>query len=166
MRAFFTPLLCALSLLVGSSAQGRPANGRPANGRPAKVDEVVNLRSGPGLNYAPLLAIPALAVVEVGPCRSAWCRVAYAGSAGYVAQPALAFIAARPVETPILPPLGAYVWRREIPPLYDPYVSAGPWYTGPWEYEGTGAAQWRYGFPGGHVSWYRNATWRPGFGWF
>jgi hypothetical protein len=155
MRALIA-LLCAPSLLLSSQAPARPA----------KVTELVNLRSGPGLDFTPLLAIPALAVVEVHACRAAWCSVAYAGSEGYVAQPALAAIEARPVETPILPPLGAYVWRRDIPPLYDPYVSAGPWYTGPWEYEGTGAAQWRYGFPGGYVPWWRNAIWRPGFGWF
>jgi len=156
MPFFVISFLCALALF---------ANWR-AKARPAKVGEIVNLRSGPGLNFSPLLAIPALAVVEVGPCRASWCRVSYAGSAGFVAQPALAFLAARPVEAPILPPLGAYVWRRDVPPLYDPYVSAGPWHTGPWAYEGTTAAQWRYGFPGGHIPWYRNAIWRPGFGWF
>jgi len=156
MRSSFILFLFAIALFTNSQTCARPA----------KVGEIVNLRSGPGLNFTPLLAIPALAVVEVGPCRSAWCRVSYAGADGYVAREALAYIAARPVETPILPPLGAYVWRRDIPPLYDPYVSAGPWYTGPWSYEGTTAVQWRYGFPGGHVPWYRNATWRPGFGWF
>lgn len=155
MRFFFISLLCALSLLAS----------RQAKARPAKIGETVELRSGPGPSFASLLAIPALAVVDVGPCRASWCRVSYAGSAGFVARPALAFLPARPVEAPMLPPLGARVWRREIPPLYDPYDSAGPWYTGPWTYEGTTAVQWRYGFPGGHVPWYRNAIWRPGFGW-
>lgn len=147
---------CAFALILAAQAQAKPA----------KVSEIVNLRSGPGLDFAPVLAIPADAVVDVAHCRSAWCRVTYAGSGGYVAQPALAAVPARPVETPILPPLGANVWRRDIPPLYDPYVSAGPWYTGPWAYEGAAAVQWRYGFPGGYVPWHRNATWRPGFGWF
>ncbi|WP_400769859.1 SH3 domain-containing protein [Methylosinus sporium] len=156
MRSFFLSCLCAPFLLFSSQTQGKPA----------KVGELVNLRSGPGLSFAALLAIPPDAVLEVASCRGDWCRVTYAGSAGYVAQPALVAIDARPVETPILPPLGAYVWRRDIPPLYDPYDSAGPWYTGPWAYEGTNAVQWRYGFPGGYVPWYRNAVWRPGFGWF
>jgi hypothetical protein len=71
-----------------------------------------------------------------------------------------------PVEHPLMPPLGARVWRHEDPPLFDPYESAGPWYTGPWVHPGTNVAQWRYGFPGGHVDWFRRLGWRPGFGWY
>lgn len=139
---------------------------RPALARPAEVADFVNLRSGPGLNFAPVVTIPPHGLVEVGRCRGPWCSVAYAGAKGYVAAAALSFVAARPVEAPMLPPLGAYVWRSDETPLFDPYDAAGPWYTGPWRYEGAPAEQWRYGFPGGHVAWHRGLGWRPGFGWF
>ncbi|ATQ68674.1 MULTISPECIES: hypothetical protein [Methylosinus] len=70
-----------------------------------------------------------------------------------------------PATAPMLPPLGGRVWLHEDPPLFDPYESAGPYYK-PWVHAGTQVVQWRYGFPGGHVDWYRGLGWRPGFGWF
>lgn len=134
--------------------------------RPAIVAELVNLRAGPGLGFSPILAIPAQSLVEIGKCRSDWCRVSYAGAAGYVAAAALTVVVPRSPDAARLPPVGAHVWTADEPPLYDPYTSAGPWWTGPWQYEGTAAQQWRYGFPGGHVEWWRGLGWRPGFGWF
>lgn len=136
--------------------------------RPANVVAVVDLRSGPNPNSSTIVAIPAQSLVEVRKCRSDWCRVSYAGSNGYVAATALVFIEAvtKRADAPMLPPLGAHVWTSYEPPLFDPYTSGGPWYTGPWRYEGTRAVQWRYGFPGGRVDWFRGLGWRPGFGWF
>lgn len=156
MRALiaFVVLAFAAALPIGSACA-----------RPAKAVDFVDLRSGPGENFASVLTVPAHALVEVGACR-AWCRVTYARSRGYVPASAVTPIDSRPVEAPMLPPLGAYVWQRDVPPLYDPYDSAGPWYTGPWTHEGAPAVQWRYGFPGGVVDWYRGLGWRPGFGWF
>lgn len=139
---------------------------RDVSARPALVTDLVNLRSGPGLNFLPILAIPPQALVEVGKCRSDWCRVAYAGADGYVAAVAVSFIVPRSPDAPRLPPVGAHVWTADEPTMFDPYTSAGPWYTGPWHYEGAAALQWRYGFPGGYVPWYRRFGWRPGFGWF
>lgn len=136
----------------------------PAFARPAKALDFIALRAGPGAHFAATLDIPAHALVEVGRCGAAWCRVAFAGEEGYVLKRALAFVATRAVEEPMLPPLGAYVWVHADPTLYDPHESAGPWYTGPWLREGTTAVEWRYGFPGGHVPWHRNLGWRPGFG--
>jgi hypothetical protein len=70
-----------------------------------------------------------------------------------------------PATASMLPPLGGRVWLHEDPPLFDPYESAGPYYK-PWVHAGTPVVQWRYGFPGGHVDWFRGLGWRPGFGWF
>jgi hypothetical protein len=136
-----------------------------AAARPAKVGASVELRSGPGAKFTPLTTIPAQATIEVRRCKSSWCRAFFAGAEGYVAQRTVTFVRA-PVDAPMLPPLGAHVWRHAEPPLFDPYESAGPWYTGPWVEERTGAVQWRYGFPGGHVDWFRKLGWRPGFGWY
>lgn len=133
---------------------------------PAIVTELVNLRSGPGLNFAPILAIPAHTLVDVGTCRASWCRVAHAGANGYVAAAAVSLVTPRSPDAPRLPPVGAHVWTRDEPPLFDPYDSGGPWYTGPWRYENSGALQWRYGFPGGLVPWHKGLGWRPGFGFF
>jgi hypothetical protein len=70
-----------------------------------------------------------------------------------------------PAAAPMLPPLGGRVWLHEDPPLFDPYESAGPYYQ-PRVHAGSTVVQWRYGFPGGHVDWFRGLGWRPGFGWF
>lgn len=139
---------------------------REVSARPAVVTDLVNLRSGPGTTYAPILAIPPQALVDVGTCRFDWCRVSYAGAEGYVAAVAVSFIVSRSPDAPRLPPVGARVWMSDEPTMFDPYTSAGPWYTGPWRHEGAPAVQWRYGFPGGHVPWHRHLGWRPGFGWF
>jgi hypothetical protein len=138
----------------------------PAAARQAVVSDAVEMRAGPGPKYATVRALPARAAIEVAGCRPSWCRVSHRGTLGYVAAAAVAYLPARPVEAPMLPPLGGYVWQSDEPPLFDPYTAAGPWYTGPWRYEGAAAAQWRYGFPGGRVAWYRHMFWRPGFGWF
>lgn len=141
---------------------------RDVSAKPAIVVDPVDLRSGPGANFSLVLTIPAQALVDAGKCRSDWCRISYAGARGYVAAAALRFVEAvtKRADAPMLPPLGAHVWSSYEPPLFDPYTSGGPWYTGPWQYEGTRAVQWRYGFPGGHVEWFRGLGWRPGFGWF
>lgn len=141
---------------------------RDVSARPAVVADLVNLRSGPGTNFSSILEIPPRALVDAGKCRSDWCRVSYAGADGYIAAAALRFVDAvtKRADAPMLLPLGARVWTSDEPPLFDPYTSGGPWYTGPWQYEGTRAVQWRYGFPGGHVEWFRGLGWRPGFGWF
>lgn len=136
-----------------------------AAGRPATVERSVDLRSGPGAKFSIIRRIPAHARVEAGASRSGWRHISLADAEGYVAAGTVSFVV-EPVDAPMLPPLGAHVWRHEDPPLFDPYDSAGPWYTGPWTHAGTNVAQWRYGFPGGHVDWFRGLGWRPGFGWY
>jgi hypothetical protein len=105
---------------------------------------------------------PARAAAAPRRCRAAPSRIACRAPRATIAAGPVVF----PVEHPLAPPLGARVWRHEDPPLFDPYESAGPWHTGPWVHPGTNVAQWRYGFPGGHVDWFRRLGWRPGFGWF
>jgi hypothetical protein len=118
--------------------------------------------SGTATKSQPARKEPARAAAAPRRCRAA--------ASGTACRAPRATIAAGPnvvpVEHPLAPPLGARVWRHEDPPLFDPYESAGPWHTGPWVHPGTNVVQWRYGFPGGHVDWFRGLGWRPGFGWF
>jgi uncharacterized protein YraI len=110
----------------------------------------VNMRSGPGTNYAHITTIPAGAPVEVFSCPS-WCQVAYAGREGWVSSnyiaagaggavygraPAVVYQPAPVVvyERPIMPPR-AY-WRYGRPWWDDRYDAwhdgYGYWYGDRW----------------------------------
>jgi hypothetical protein len=132
--------------------------------RAAEVGESAAPESKPAAEPDASPKSPAASASAPRRCRTAPSRTP-CRSRAYNAVGSPAAVVA-PVEHPMMPPLGARVWRHEDPPLFDPYESAGPWYTGPWVHEGSKVAQWRYGFPGGHVDWFRGAGWRPGFGWY
>jgi len=51
---------------------------------PAIVLDYLNLRAGPGYNYAVIEIIPAGWMVEAGGCADGWCQVNDNGIAGYV----------------------------------------------------------------------------------
>lgn len=84
---------------------------------PRIVTDLAAFRSGPGLGFQPILAIPPQTVVEVRGHIGGWSRVFYAGNVGYVANSLLAHpVLATPTEgvtvgaavapvvtTPILP---------------------------------------------------------------
>jgi uncharacterized protein YraI len=134
------PLVLAASLagaLLGSTALA--ANG-VATGD-------VNLRTGPGTNYAKITTIPAGAPVEVFECSS-WCEVTFDGahgfahasyiSAGGYATPPVVY---QPASPPVayVPPV--YAYQQPLPPR----------------------AYWRYGRP-----WWddRYDAWYDGHGWW
>lgn len=50
----------------------------------AYVSAAVNIRSGPGANYARLAALPAGAAVNAGSCRNGWCQVYNGNGTGWV----------------------------------------------------------------------------------
>lgn len=72
----------AVAALVGS------ASGAAAF--PRVVTDLAAFRSGPGVTFLPILAIPPQTVVEVRGHIGGWSRVYYAGNVGYVAQSLLA----------------------------------------------------------------------------
>jgi uncharacterized protein YraI len=79
---FLFPLLLAAAVVVGPT--------RTANAAPGVAKGSVNLRAGPGTNYARIATIPAGARVNVLRCGR-WCEVIYAGrrgwaSASYIAR--------------------------------------------------------------------------------
>ncbi|MBY6241761.1 hypothetical protein [Methylosinus sp. Sm6] len=139
MRSAILALILCIGA-AGASAQSPESDAAPAPNAPA------------------LRKAPAQSAVAPRRCPPARRRAACAR-----AKTSAAVVA--PATAPMLPPLGGHVWLHEDPPLFDAYESAGPWYK-PWTHAGTDVVQWRYGFPGGHVDWFRGIGWRPGFGWF
>jgi len=66
---------------------------------PRIVTDLAAFRSGPGVGFLPILAIPPQTVVEVQGHIGGWSRIAYAGRIGFVANSLLA----RPVViTPVV----------------------------------------------------------------
>ncbi len=73
----------ALALLPFSTAAAQGTAIQP--GRDATTTTTLNLRSGPGTNYAVLVTMPsgARVFVDGGPHNSVWYKVTYNGTAGY-----------------------------------------------------------------------------------
>jgi uncharacterized protein YraI len=86
---------------------------------PAVVLDYLNLRLGPGYNYAVIAVIPAGWPVDAGGCAAGWCQVTVRGIAGYVDANYLGV-----APTPVI----AYT----APPYIGPMVSiTAPTPTGP-----------------------------------
>lgn len=77
---------------------------------PRVVTDLAAFRTGPGLTFLPILAIPPQTVVSVRGCFHGWCRVAYAGTRGFVASSLLAKpvfvtpVVVAPVAVPVVAP--------------------------------------------------------------
>lgn len=105
----------ALTLAVGMLSAGA------ASAWTAQATADINMRSGPGTGYAPVLIIPRGAVVEAGACSS-WCQVFYAGYRGFVSSRYLApaggyYQPAPPPPVVVVPPP---YYRPAPPPYYRP----------------------------------------------
>lgn len=110
----------SLALAVGLLGAGA------ANAWTAQATADINMRSGPGTGYAPLLVIPRGAVVEAGACSS-WCQVFFAGYRGFVSARYLAPVGGGGYYQPAPPPPPVVVvpppYYRPAPP---PYYRPGP----------------------------------------
>jgi uncharacterized protein YraI len=53
---------------------------------PAVVQNDLNLRAGPGIEYPVVAAMPGGATVDVMGCEAGWCRVAYRGTMGWASR--------------------------------------------------------------------------------
>lgn len=70
---------------------------------PRVVTDLAAFRSGPGLGFLPILAVPPQTVVEVRGHIGGWSRVFYAGKIGFIADSLLARpIIVRPVVTSVV----------------------------------------------------------------
>jgi uncharacterized protein YraI len=76
--------MAARHLLMASALFGTLA-WSAAQAAPGVATGNVNMRTGPGTNYAKITTIPAVASVEVFGCPS-WCQVAFAGAQGWVSS--------------------------------------------------------------------------------
>jgi uncharacterized protein YgiM (DUF1202 family) len=135
------------------AAQGAPppaAVSAPAAPSSAVTHSSVNLRGGPGTNYALVRLIHAGSSVEVKECKDGWCQVVFEGANGYIIESSIApntsrIVAAkrrfRPMPGYVGPP-PAYVMRVPSyypPPLYR-YYYYGPYYAPYWAWR---RAYWR-----------------------
>lgn len=141
------PFLAAAGLAVAVLASA-------AQAAPGVATGSVNMRTGPGTNYAKITTIPAGAPVEVFGCSS-WCQVAYGGAQGYASARYIStgggYAPAPPVYQPAPPPVvyappRGYGYRAPMPPR----------------------AYWRYGRPwwdDRYHAWYDGRDWWDGRGW-
>ncbi|PWB83316.1 MAG: hypothetical protein C3F11_07240 [Methylocystaceae bacterium] len=83
------------SLLVAASVAGFVGS---AAAFPRVVTDLAAFRSGPGLGFLPILAIPPQAVVDVTDCFRGWCRATYNGKDGFIASSLLARRVAEPAD--------------------------------------------------------------------
>jgi hypothetical protein len=95
---------------------------------PAVVRSDLNMRSGPGTNYAVVGSLPGGATVDVGDCTGRWCVVAYGGEQGYAARSYLDLGAAGVPAEPAYGPSYGYVEPGYVEPDYyygDDYYYGG-----------------------------------------
>ena len=108
---------------------------------PALVTANLNLRQGPGTNFAVITTIPGGSTVNVGACTGEWCSVSFGSRGGYVLARNLDMDGPAPVG--VAP--GAVVVEEPVvvgPPVY---YYGGPRYWGPRYYYGGYYGGWRHG---------------------
>lgn len=76
---------------------------------PRVVTDLAAFRSGPGVTFLPILAVPPQTVVEVRGHVGGWSRVHYAGKVGFIASSLLARPAIAPTATTVVAPALATV---------------------------------------------------------
>jgi uncharacterized protein YraI len=94
---------------------------------PAVTTANVNLRQGPSTDYQIIVTVPASAAVDVEGCASGWCKVDYAGSAGWISEDYLQGLSSPPVI--VLPPPVVVLPGRHhhyYPPHHRPPVVVPP----------------------------------------
>src|SRR6185312_15047298 len=79
---FKSKLLTGAGLLVLSTGFALAA--------PAVVQESVNLRAGPGVEFPVITAMPEGAPIDVMSCEGTWCRVAFGRTVGFASREFLA----------------------------------------------------------------------------
>ena len=96
MKRFAMSVGATAAILVGLAAS-------VALAAPATTTANVNMRQGPGTQYAVISTLPAQAGVDVEGCENGWCKVSYSGGSGWVSEPYLQGLSNPPVIAP--PPI-------------------------------------------------------------
>ncbi|MEJ0077462.1 MAG: SH3 domain-containing protein [Alphaproteobacteria bacterium] len=79
-----------LKTILFSAASALVLSAGAANAAPATAETSLNVRSGPGTQFAVIGTIPAGAAVDAGGCTGSWCQVSFRGQTGYANQSYLA----------------------------------------------------------------------------
>ncbi|WGS20568.1 MULTISPECIES: SH3 domain-containing protein [unclassified Bradyrhizobium] len=107
-------------LLLGVSFVALSAGAAMA--APAVVESSVNLRNGPGTEFAVIATLPAGATVNATDCAVGWCRVSYDGEEGYASR-AYLDIETAAVEPYYYPSYGYYGYYGPYA-YYEPFAYA------------------------------------------
>ncbi|WP_159729116.1 hypothetical protein [Methylosinus sp. Ce-a6] len=110
MKSKITSAL-AVAALVGSVGS--------AAAFPRVVTDLAAFRSGPGVTFLPILAVPPRTIVDVHGHIGGWSRVFYAGKVGFIANSLLA----RPI---VVAPVAATVVAPAIATVVAPAVAIAP----------------------------------------
>jgi SH3 domain-containing protein len=97
-----------------------------ANAATAVTTSNVNLRQGPSTDYPVITTLPGNTAVEIEGCAQGWCKVDYAGAAGWMSEDFLQGLSSPPaivLPVPIIVP-GRHHHLR--PPIYRPPVVRPP----------------------------------------
>lgn len=125
-----------------------PAAVAPAPPQPAATvtHRNVNLRGGPGTNYALIRLISAGSAVDVKECKNGWCQVAFQGTDGYIIESSIAPNASGTVAKRRFTPLPGYAspppaYVMRLPGYYParpyPYYYYSPYYPPYWAWRRT-----------------------------
>lgn len=145
-RTIRNTLLAGSALLLSAGA---------AMAAPATAETDLNVRSGPGPEYAVVGTIPGGATVDVGGCTGSWCQVSFSGGEGFASRSYLAMGGAV---------VGPSVGVAVAPEYYDygpDYALGDDYYD--YGYYGPSVGFYAGGFRGGHRGW--NGGWRGRSGW-
>jgi uncharacterized protein YraI len=112
------------TLIAGAIAAGVLA---PVAAEAAYVTGSVNLRTGPGTQYARITTIPAGARVNVSGCSS-WCAVNYRGIRGYVSASYVSGGGGPAMRPPVMHRPPPPTWGYHKKPWWDSRHNA--WYDG------------------------------------
>lgn len=134
MRIGASFILASLVIFGGASA---------AAARPAATTYLANMRTGPGVGYPVVAAIPQGSIVDMASCAKSWCRVTWNGVSGYVSAGLLTQRIAAPIPEAapaddVDPNTYRYIYGGRGPyfcdPYFDPYCNnylywdGGGWY--------------------------------------
>jgi hypothetical protein len=123
-----------------------------ANAVPATAQTSLNLRSGPGTQFAVVGAIPQGATVDVGGCTGSWCQVNFRGETGYASRSYLAMAGG-----PAVAVAPGYVYGE---PYYDDYYDFGYGYGPSFGFYVSPGRRFHHGWHGG--GWDRGHAWNGG----
>ncbi|WP_183647454.1 SH3 domain-containing protein [Brucella daejeonensis] len=138
-----------------------------ASAASAHVSASVNIRSGPGANYARLATLPAGATVNAGSCSRGWCRIYNGSRVGFVSARYVRFGSYSgpaydaPSTTTVVVDNGYDGWAPGFGlGLGMGWATGGYWGHDYWRHGYWGHDYWRHG---GHNHW--NPRWGVGPKW-